>query len=275
MNAAAKKMAGLRRYHANRPAKTRLKLLEALDRMENGHTVVLGPEFKWSKTTLAREARVNINTVVPKRPSGEWAFPEINDRFEELRNKRRQVVIGSDAREEKIAELRNEVERLREQNRLLALEINRMGHQVLEDGERAEQMAVYERQNASLCEEIGRIQTGSGVPLRWWPGMRPSQFSGREQGEANLAKVRRYLTGLKAAGQSLPSQDGRPNITAIATACDSETRFFDSAPPSKTNPPGFLTQDHAKYKTSEALVSLCTLVKFCRPARPDSPDAAV
>jgi hypothetical protein len=36
-------------------------------------------------------------------------------------------VTVSDANEEKIAELRNEVDRLREQNRLLALEINRMG----------------------------------------------------------------------------------------------------------------------------------------------------
>ena len=55
----------------------------------------------------------------------------------------------------------------------------------------------------------------------------------------------------------------------------SETRFLDSAPPSKTNPPGFLTQDHAKCKTSEALVSLRALVKFRRPGRPNSPGAAV
>jgi hypothetical protein len=162
----AKKLAGLRRYHANRPVTTRLKLLEALDRMESGHTVVVGPEFKWSKTTLAREAGVNINTVVRKLPSGEWAFPEINDRFEQLRNKRRRVAIGSDVKEEKISELRNEVERLREQNRLLALEINRIGQQILEERERAERMAVYERQNASLREEISRMQTGRGVPLK-------------------------------------------------------------------------------------------------------------
>ena len=70
MKVSAKKLAGLRRYHAERPVKTRLKLLEALDRMESGHTVVVGPEFKWSKTTLAREAGVNINTLVRKRPNG-------------------------------------------------------------------------------------------------------------------------------------------------------------------------------------------------------------
>ena len=45
-----------------------------------------------------------------------------------------------------------------------------------------------------------------------------SQLSGRERGEENLAKVRRYLAGLQAARQSLPLQDGHPNITAIAEA---------------------------------------------------------
>jgi len=47
---------------------------------------------------------------------------------------------------------------------LMALEINRLGQQVLEERERAERMTVYERQNASLREEISRIQgrrTGS------------------------------------------------------------------------------------------------------------------
>ena len=162
----AKKLAGLRRYHANRPVTTRLKLLEALDRMESSHTIVVGPEFKWSKTTLAREAGVNINTVVRKLPGDEWAFPEINDRFEALRNGRRVTTTSSDAKDEKIAELRSEVERLREQNRLLALEINRMGKQVLKERETAERMAVYERQNASLREEIRRIQAGRGTPLK-------------------------------------------------------------------------------------------------------------
>jgi hypothetical protein len=76
------------------------------------------------------------------------------------------VVTGSDAKEEKIGELRNEVERLREQNRLLALEINRIGQQVLEERGRAERMAVYERQNASLREEISRIQAVGRTPLK-------------------------------------------------------------------------------------------------------------
>jgi predicted nuclease with TOPRIM domain len=158
MRASVKKLAGLRRYHADRPAKTRLKLLEALDRMESTQTVVVGPDFKWSKTTLAREAGVNINTVVRRLPGGQWAFPEINERFEQLKKKRQHVANHSDRKDEKIAELRNEVERLREQNRLLALEINRIGRQILKERDRADRMAIYERQNASLREEISRIE---------------------------------------------------------------------------------------------------------------------
>jgi hypothetical protein len=46
--------------------------------------------------------------------------------------------------------------------------------------------------------------------------MKIDRLSGRERGEENLAKVRRYLAGLHATGQSLPFEDGRPNITAIA-----------------------------------------------------------
>ena len=45
-----------------------------------------------------------------------------------------------------------------------------------------------------------------------------SRLSGPERGEQNLAKVRSYLAGLQAAGQSLPLEDGRPNISAIAEA---------------------------------------------------------
>jgi len=45
-----------------------------------------------------------------------------------------------------------------------------------------------------------------------------SGSSGRERGEENLAKVRRYLAGLHASGQPLPLENGRPNITAMAEA---------------------------------------------------------
>lgn len=163
---AARKLAGLRRYHAERPAKTRLKLLEALDRMESGHTVVVGPGFKWSKATLAREAGVNVNTVVRKLPGGRWAFPEINERFEQIKGKRfRADSNGDDAPEAKIAELRKQVELLKEQKQLLALEINRIGQQILQERERADRMAIYEQQNVSLREEIRRLQGGGAAPI--------------------------------------------------------------------------------------------------------------
>ena len=45
-----------------------------------------------------------------------------------------------------------------------------------------------------------------------------SRLSGPERGEQNLANVRSYLAGLQAAGQSLPLEDGHPNISAIAEA---------------------------------------------------------
>src|SRR5260370_34830487 len=48
--------------------------------------------------------------------------------------------------------------------------------------------------------------------------MKINRLSGRERGEENLAKVRSYIAGLKAASQALPLEDGRPNITAIAEA---------------------------------------------------------
>jgi len=48
--------------------------------------------------------------------------------------------------------------------------------------------------------------------------MSTNRLSGRERGEQNLAKVREYLAGLKAANEPLPLDDGRPNITAISEA---------------------------------------------------------
>jgi hypothetical protein len=43
--------------------------------------------------------------------------------------------------------------------------------------------------------------------------MTSNRLSDRERGEENLVKVRRYLASLEAASQSLPLEDGRPNIT--------------------------------------------------------------
>jgi hypothetical protein len=48
--------------------------------------------------------------------------------------------------------------------------------------------------------------------------MRENRLSGPERGEQNVAKVRAYLASLKTAGEFLPQEDGRPNISAIAEA---------------------------------------------------------
>jgi hypothetical protein len=42
------------------------------------------------------------------------------------------------------------------------------------------------------------------------------QWSGPEQGEVNLAKVKAYFAELEATGQSVPMEDGHPNISAIS-----------------------------------------------------------
>jgi len=153
-----KRVAALRRYHLDRTARTRSKLLHALDRMEGGKTRVIAPGFDWSKVSLAREAGVNINTVVRKISDGGWAFPDVNDRFDKLKRERSRSVTAFDAKKQVVGELRCEVEKLRKENRRLALEVNRIGRQVLDERDRANRMNEYERQNTSLREEINRIQ---------------------------------------------------------------------------------------------------------------------
>ena len=153
-----KRVAALRRYHLDRTARTRSKLLHALDRMEDGKTRVIAPRFDWSKVSLAREAGVNINTVVRKISGGGWAFPDVNDRFDKLKRERARSVTAFDAKKQVVVELRCEVEKLRKENRLLALEVIRIGRQVLDERDRADRMNEYERQNTSLREEINRIR---------------------------------------------------------------------------------------------------------------------
>jgi hypothetical protein len=156
MKSAAKKLAGIRRYQAQRPVQTQVKLLEALKRMETDQTIVVGSGFSWSKTTLAREASVNINTVVKKVPGGKWAFPEINQSFERLARKHLKAKAGGPEDKTKASGLLEELKELRRQNRLLALEVNRLGLLLLAERDRAERMIVYEKQNISLREEISR-----------------------------------------------------------------------------------------------------------------------
>ncbi len=163
MKEATEKLAGIRRYQAQRPVQTQAKLLEALKRMETGQTLVVGHGFSWSKTTLAREASVNINTIVKKLPDGKWAFPKVNQNFERLKRRRLQANAKMNEDTAKANGILRELKELRERNRLLILEVNRLGKLVLLERERADRMRVYEKQNISLREEILR---GSGSKRR-------------------------------------------------------------------------------------------------------------
>jgi hypothetical protein len=158
MKTPGKRVASLRRYHLDRIARTRSKLLQALDRMENGKTRMIAPGFDWSKVSLAREAGININTVVRKISDGGWAFPEVNDRFDKLKRERLRSVAALDTKNQVAVELRCEVEKLRKENRRLALEVNRIGRQVLDERNKEDRMKEYERQNASLREEINKMR---------------------------------------------------------------------------------------------------------------------
>jgi len=161
-----RRVAALRRYQLDRTARTRSKLLHALDRMENGKTCVIAPGFAWTKVSLAQEAGVNINTVVRKISAGGWAFPDVNDRFEKLKRERSRSVTVSNVKDQAVVELRCEVQDLRKENRRLALEVNRIGRQIIDERNRADRMKEYERQNTSLREEINRIRLVRSIKAR-------------------------------------------------------------------------------------------------------------
>jgi len=154
-SASASQLAGLRRYQAERRDKTRQKLLDALSRLESGRPMVVLADFKWNKTTLAQEAGVNINTLVKKLASGEWAFPEINERFENLKDDQ-ELTIRRGLKENKIAELRSEVKRLQEQNRLLALQVNSITDQLLEQLE--QQLVGMKAESEELRKQLAAAQ---------------------------------------------------------------------------------------------------------------------
>ncbi|WP_132255470.1 hypothetical protein [Methylobacterium segetis] len=56
-------------------------------------------------------------------------------------------------------------------------------------------------------------------------------LSGREIGERHVTALRAWLDGLEAAGQLLPTRNGRINLSAIAIACgfDRQTLYKNPA----------------------------------------------
>jgi hypothetical protein len=57
-------------------------------------------------------------------------------------------------------------------------------------------------------------------------GMTNSKLSGPEQGEINVTRVDSYLKALKESGGELPTENGRPNISAIAAATGVQRNAF-------------------------------------------------
>jgi uncharacterized coiled-coil protein SlyX len=60
----------------------RRRLVEAVERMQSGKTLVLAAGFAWNKANLAREAQMNKDTVVRKRADGRYVYPEANHAIE-------------------------------------------------------------------------------------------------------------------------------------------------------------------------------------------------
>jgi hypothetical protein len=157
MNLKDKCLAGLRRHQQSRRLETSRKLMEALDRMDAGTTIVVGRGFRWNKTTLAQEAGVNINTLGKKGPDDDLVFRKIIGRLEELSKKRRRVVARKKLDTDLVGQLRRQVREHSAQGKLMALELHRLGQQVLEERARADLM---ESSNASLRKEILRLSSG-------------------------------------------------------------------------------------------------------------------
>jgi Family of unknown function (DUF6262) len=56
-------------------------------------------------------------------------------------------------------------------------------------------------------------------PGRAEPRSEDQRMGGQQAGRENVAAVERYVAGLKERKESLPVRAGKPNWTAIATAC--------------------------------------------------------
>lgn len=165
MTVADNRLAALRDYHARRIADTRVKLMEALDRMEAGNTVVLARGAKPTKTNLCREAGVNIHTLLKK--IGKTKRRRYEDVLERLAALAAEKNGGDDddERDRKIQELRDVVKELEADKANMALEINNLGLELLAAREEIERLRSIEEQNADLREEIRRMQEPAKLRL--------------------------------------------------------------------------------------------------------------
>jgi len=67
----------LRRVHGLKRAITERKILEALERLLNGTTIVLKPGYKLNQEALAKEAGIHANTLRRRTPDGALAYAAV------------------------------------------------------------------------------------------------------------------------------------------------------------------------------------------------------
>jgi len=67
----------LRRVHGLKRAITERKILEALERLLNGTTIVLKPGYKLNQEALAKEAGIHSNTLRRRTPDGALAYAAV------------------------------------------------------------------------------------------------------------------------------------------------------------------------------------------------------
>lgn len=146
-----KRIAALRQYHATRPAKTREKLNEALDRMLAGTPVILDPKkLKLNKAGLAKEAGVSIHTLLKRESNGTLRFRDVLASLESCQRKKPVLRQTDDERDQKIAELRSMVVELKEDKLKLALELDRTALQLLKTNQ--EMVELRQDHNEQLQE---------------------------------------------------------------------------------------------------------------------------
>lgn len=166
MSTEGRRLAALREYHRARPIATRNKLSEALDRIQHGKTVVLESGAKLTKTNLCIEAGVSLHTLLVKdKGTKKRRYADVIARFDKLVAAKRAANRSGDAKDEKIAELRAAYTSATEDNANMALEIDRLGMELLKEKEEVARLSSLEEQNAELREEIRRMQPPPGLRL--------------------------------------------------------------------------------------------------------------
>jgi Fe2+ transport system protein B len=151
MQANARRIEALRRYHSSRPGKTRQKLNDALDRMLSGETVILDRKrIKFNKSQLAKEAEVSIHTLLKKERTGERRFEDVLARLK-VSTSRQSLTKTDDERDQKIAELRVIVVQIRNDKLNLARQLDRVALELLMTKQEADELR---QENQEQLQEL-------------------------------------------------------------------------------------------------------------------------